>query len=238
MKNLRFRDRLPPTPLIPNRAGECSPGSGLHLLLDAYNCAQQMVVDVWQFALELECLQQAGLTNTALRRLLVRGYLEQRIEDTRPDRSRRTFRQVGNLSLLPGSCFVLTEDGRKYAAEMSPTHADAGSAESGAVKPVWDDQRWELRLGQAVVKRFRQPADNQMLILAVFQEEDWPPRIDDPLPPSLEQDSKRRLQSTISNLNRLQDQPLLRFKGGGDAQSIAWRVVREAEPSEDRARTE
>jgi hypothetical protein len=34
-----------------------------------------------------------------------------------------------------------------------------------------------------VVKEFKLPAPNQETILTAFQEEGWPPRIDDPLPP-------------------------------------------------------
>src|SRR5947207_475841 len=35
---------------------------------------------------------------------------------------------------------------------------------------------------ELLVKHFRRPAPNQYLILDVFQEENWPERIDDPLP--------------------------------------------------------
>jgi hypothetical protein len=74
-----------------------------------------------------------------------------------------------------------------------------------------------------VVKRFKQPAGNQELVLEAFEEEGWPPRIDDPLPPAPNQDGKRRLQSTIWNLNRGREARLIRFAGGGDGQSVCWR---------------
>src|SRR5947209_486177 len=53
------------------------------------------------------------------------------------------------------------------------------------------------------------------------QEEGWPSRIDDPLSPVHEQDTKRRLHSTINNLNRCHERPLMQFHGGGDGQTVA-----------------
>jgi hypothetical protein len=87
-------------------------------------------------------------------------------------------------------------------------------------KPIWDESRRELRVGELVVKRFRQPAADQEIVLAAFEEEHWPPRIDDPLPPKAGQDSVRRLQNTVTNLNRAHRKHLIRFGGGGDGRSI------------------
>jgi len=49
--------------------------------------------------------------------------------------------------------------------------------------------------------------------------------VDDPLPPRPNQDPKKRLHSTISNLNRNQENRLLHFEGGGNGESICWRVL-------------
>ena len=59
-----------------------------------------------------------------------------------------------------------------------------------------------------IVKEFKVPAANQEAILAAFQEEGWVPRIDDPLAPQLNQDSKRWLHDTINSLNRNQKHEL------------------------------
>lgn len=48
---------------------------------------------------------------------------------------------------------------------------------------------------------------NQEMLLAAFQEEDRPCRIDDPLPPQPDQDARRRLSDTIKCLNRKQKIP-------------------------------
>ena len=56
--------------------------------------------------------------------------------------------------------------------------------------PTWDRDRQELRWGDEVVKQFKVPSPNQETILAAFEEEHWPSRIDDPLSPRLDQDPK------------------------------------------------
>jgi len=100
-------------------------------------------------------------------------------------------------------------------------HEAEPSVQDERGRPVWG----KLRVGQAVVKRYRQPAENQELVLQAFQEEDWPPRIDDPLPPAAEQDPKRRLHTTISNSNCGQRGIRVHFAGGGDGQSVCWRLL-------------
>jgi hypothetical protein len=82
--------------------------------------------------------------------------------------------------------------------------------------------RQELRLGELVVKQFKVPAANQERVLAAFQEEGWPRRIDDPLPPSPDLDPKRRLHETISSLNRNLLRPWIRFHGDGTGQGVRW----------------
>jgi len=72
------------------------------------------------------------------------------------------------------------------------------------------------------VKRFRQPAASQELILMAFDEEGWPPSILDPLPPRPGLDRQARLHQTISNLNRWQNQPGIHFFGNGRGKTICW----------------
>ena len=89
-------------------------------------------------------------------------------------------------------------------------------------RPRWDRVRYELYFGDALIKRFRLPAPNQKRVLAAFEEEHWPPRIDDPLPPHPEIDSKRRLHHTLIALNRNQKQRLIQFHGDGTGQGVCW----------------
>ncbi len=80
-------------------------------------------------------------------------------------------------------------------------------------------------MGAAVVKQYKVPAPNQERVLAAFEEEGWPVHIDDPLPPSNDQDPKRRLHDTINSLNRNQKRSLLRFIGDGSGQGLRWELA-------------
>ncbi len=60
----------------------------------------------------------------------------------------------------------------------------------------FDHVLFELWANGTLVKRLDIRATNQIAILAAFQEEGWPPRIDDPLHPN-GADGKSRLRSTI-----------------------------------------
>ena len=73
-----------------------------------------------------------------------------------------------------------------------------------------------------MIKKFKWRAANQERVLAVFEEEGWPARIDDPLPPSPEIDSKRRLGDTIKCLNRNQLAAIVRFLGDGSGEGVIW----------------
>ncbi|REJ85068.1 MAG: hypothetical protein DWQ29_11550, partial [Planctomycetota bacterium] len=83
------------------------------------------------------------------------------------------------------------------------------SAPASFIWPEWNDLRRELRMDGKVVKRFRVPAPNQETILRVFEEENWPERIDDPLPQTETAEPKRRLHDTINALNRNQRNQLV-----------------------------
>jgi hypothetical protein len=95
------------------------------------------------------------------------------------------------------------------------------------VVPFWDDGLRELRLGRVVVKRFRRPARNQIMVLSAFQEDGWPDRIDSPLSGETEFDARNRLHETVKKLNR-QMNHLLSFFSDGTGQGIIWRKVRDS----------
>jgi hypothetical protein len=202
------------------------PAAGLRLLLEAYRCGRELEIDDWEFAVEIGCLQAAGLTNTSLRWLLYQGFVLQGADRTEPGAKRRMFQRVTNLSLSNASCFVLTDAGVVFVLKKVLPRPTEVSAPEPEPSPVWDEVRRELRVGAMVVKRFKQPATNQELVLKAFQEENWSHRIDDPLPPEAEQEPKRRLHITITNLNRGQRRPVkVHFAGGGDGQSVCWRLL-------------
>ncbi len=103
-----------------------------------------------------------------------------------------------------------------------PTQAIATVVKGIQDLPLWDSLRRELRWQGQIVKRFRRPAFNQETLLAVFEEEHWPVRVDDPLPLRPNRDPKRCLQDTIYYLNRHQIEPCIRFFGDGTGEGVCW----------------
>lgn len=107
--------------------------------------------------------------------------------------------------------------------DQLPTQQEfSGSATSR--KPVWLAERRELRLGDVLVKKLDGRARHQLLVLAVFQEEGWPERIDDPIPGNGHRQPARRLRKVVGRLNRCQLQPLLRFRCDGSGQGLTWEI--------------
>jgi hypothetical protein len=216
--------------------------AGLQLLFDACENARALSLDRWEFSVELSELQGLGLTINDCRWLVAQGWVKHARETTAPESVKRTFSPCPNLKFTPETCFVLTESGYSVARGASAHAADisrpvipaealdsARSAALGTVNgavhalvPKWDRDRQELRVGRQIVKQFKVPAANQETILAAFEEEQWPPRIDDPLTLKANLDPKRRLHDTINSLNRNQKRSMIRFFGDGSGQGIRW----------------
>lgn len=213
-------------------------------LLKAYLYARDAARTVWDLAVEISLLRELGLTPSDLRWLVCRGYLEHARDVTRSDDDSREFRPGAQLLYTKRSCFVLTDDGAAYARSilskesrvpamekdeiLRPSNNGNGKATlpNTTIKPHWDGERHELWVGEQLVKQFKGHALNQETILAVFEEEGWPPRTDDPLPLAEEIDPKRRLSDTIKCLNRKQRHALVRFRGDGTGQGIIWELIR------------
>jgi hypothetical protein len=206
----------------------------------AKHYADDLQCSLWDFAVEIEILRALGLTNNDFRWLLCKGYVQHREETTLAGDDGRTFRRLGNLAITKRTCVVLTEQGASFASMIGGdlihrcelNRKDERLNENGASVdgvPHWDKDRQELRLGNSLVKRFKAPAPNQEVILAALEEEHWPSRIDDPLPPHSNQDAKRRLHDVINSLNRNQQHPLIRFMGDGSGQGVRWELIRQGE---------
>jgi hypothetical protein len=166
-------------------------------------------------------LTAAGLRVTDLRWLTDRGLVGHAEELVRRAGRRRFTSGVG-LSVSARSCFVLTAAGLQFCedAPAAPLIEESGTADH---RPCWDGLRRELTWRGQLVKRFRTPAYCQELILAAFQEEGWPFRIDDPLrhrggrqPPRL------RLRDSVRWLNRNQRQARVRFGQDGTGEGVCW----------------
>lgn len=214
---------------------------GLGLLRQAYQYAKALDRSEWDFAVELAILHGAGMSNSDLRWLLCLHYIEHAEEVTGDSLDERHFQPGGYLRFSNRSCFVLTESGMDYLDRLMITDLSGHSLATPSVslqsesivldspqnqRPLWDCQRRELRMGNWVIKRYKLPSPNQETLLAAFEEEGWPLRIDDPLPPVPGVISKRRLHDTIKSLNRNQKCRLISFKGDGTGEGICWAPFR------------
>ncbi len=205
------------------------------LLWQAQLLALDLERHAWDFAVEIDCLRASGLTNSDLRWLVGRGLVEHAHETTSPCEDRRTFSLLGKMTLTAATCFVLTPAGVALARELTgdtsgsvlpQPHGAGGNGKCNGSQladvPTWNRDRQELRFQGMLVKQFKLPAPNQEIVLATFEEEHWPARIDDPLPGSPNMDAKRRLHETIASLNRNQKHRLIQFIGDGSGEGVRW----------------
>lgn len=222
----------------------------LDRLLKAHQYAEETGHNAWEFAVTIAELRRDGVSESDLRWLACREYVEHAKETTR-GAGDRTFDRLVNLRLSKRTAFVITSTGvalRQSLAE-SVEHWDRnaqltdnsanGAFESAPstvalvarrgfqaeIQPQWDRDRRELRLAGELVKVFKLPSPMQEAILMAFEEEHWPPRIDDPLPSHPELLPKRRLHDTIKSLNRNQKSALIRFMGDGTGEGVRWEMV-------------
>jgi hypothetical protein len=221
--------------------------AALDALLEASEYAQDLGASAWDFSLEISSLRRLKLSNSDLRWLVVRGFVDHALEIASGDGLQRSFRTPKRLVFGKRSCFVLTPVGVALARRfhgvgeaLDDDEARSAPSESGldlvppSRMPKWDRDRHELRVGSLVVKRFTIPSPAQEAILAAFDEKDWPARIDDPLPPRDGLSPKSRLQETINSLNQTLKRPLLQFFGDGSGQGILWEYRGEEGPSGSR----
>lgn len=214
--------------------------AGLQFLCDSHAQARELMRDPWEFAVEWSELQRLGLTCNDVRWLIHQGLVEHASEITGMEDSHRRFVPCSSLALSGRCCLIVTDAGIRFlrrAAEQgelaaepdakpsSPPEADDGKLGVVRVVPKWDRDRRQLRVGGRVVKEFKVPAPNQEIVLAVFEEEKWPPKIDDPLPHQAHIDPQRRLHDTINSLNRRQRHRLVHFGADGLGQGVRWEML-------------
>ncbi len=110
------------------------------------------------------------------------------------------------------------QDGREEAVESAQD-----------VLPHWDNDLRRLMFRGKIIKLFRNPSKNQERVLRAFDKDQWPVRMDDPLPAD-DVPAKIRLHDTIKSLNRHQrTEGLLRFHGDGTGEGILWEALRDGD---------
>jgi hypothetical protein len=216
--------------LFPGEEKGAQAVAALALLRKAWEYAHAQQVGLWQCAVSVRQFWAAGAGNGVIEELLVRRYVEHRMERPGRQRSPRVF-ELGRPSRLGGrSCFVLTPKGEALVVGMilgtrSGPEVLLGGREEGCPVPVptWVEERRALLWQGKVVKQFgKQPAGNQVLVLQAWQETNFANPLLDPLPRSKGVRPKSRLHDTLKGLNRKQVNPLLRFRGDGTGQGALW----------------
>jgi hypothetical protein len=161
-------------------------------------------------------------------RLLVAAGLADHAEELPGRSGTRAFRRLPSLAFPRRTCLVVTDAGVRAAARWANRHPVPNPHRSGkngrprALTPTWDGDRRQLWYGGRLVKQYRNPAANQELLLTAFQEDGWPARIDDPLPPSHGIDPTVRLRQVVFALNHHQASPRLRFIADGTGRGVQW----------------
>ena len=225
-------------PLPAAAVSPCAPLlTALLQLLRARECARACQRPIWDFAVEISELRAAGLTITDLRCLACQGYMQHAAERTRPGMDARVFGRPGTLTFSRKTCFVLTGEGAAVAAALLPRAAAEQSAGLDGTallnlagpgvqaRPTWHNKLRELRVTGLLVKAFRRPASSQELILAAFEEERWPTRIDSPISPrGPDDDVRERLHQGVVRLNQNQVNELLRFRMDGGGKGVRWEL--------------
>lgn len=92
------------------------------------------------------------------------------------------------------------------------------------LRPHWDSESEELRVGGEVVRRIPGQSKNMILVIAAFEETGWPRRVDSPFRPGAQS-----LHETLRTLN--EGLRLISFHADGAGKGVRWRW-KEAEEQE------
>lgn len=240
---------------VASRAEDFAPRltRGLGLLAEGWHYACAAQVSVWDFAIELPRLRQLKLSHNDLRFLVLQGAVEHALELTLSGDNQRSFRPATGLVFARRTCFVLSTEGASLTGASSgedfaqpkllhespapPIEIDAAtpclkptlpvSPTMSDSRPRWDQHRRELSVGCILVKRFTLPAPRVESVLAAFEEQHWPPDLDNPLPAFGQ--ASRCLQQTLDELNGHLRRALLRFHAVEGDRTIAWQLTDERE---------
>ena len=223
--------------------------AGLALLWRGFVYARDLETEGWEFAVNRDVLYQAGLSAIDLRWLNARKYVESAPGTVSSQRQKPCPQEHARFN-EKATHFILTNAGAAFALQVfsrglepvshNPSKNEQAAQATGLAghpvvqsrlverKPSWDRDRRELRFGESMIKQFRWLAVNQETVLMAFEEDGWPPRIDDPLPRKVNHDPKQRLHDTIKCLNRNHYMRVIRFNGDGTGEGIRWSFLDES----------
>jgi len=194
--------------------------AALRILLDAWDNAAQFQRHVWEFAVDVNRLQALGVTPEEIRWLIENKYVHHALELTGSAPARQVVEPANPSVLADNSRFVLTAASIEALRKL-----ESQTSVSPPRLPHYAVELRELRLERELVKRFRQPAPKQHGLLSAFEEQHWPPRIENPLDPHpADAAAKLSLNRAIQRLNRCQKTPLIRFRGDGTGMGVIWEL--------------
>jgi hypothetical protein len=127
---------------------------------------------------------------------------------------------AAGLTVNRGGELVLTPRGLRALADRLRNGTSAG-----LTKPTWEASRRVLVWGGRTVKRLQRAAEAQEAVLAAFEAQGWPERIDDPLTRDAALEPKQRLRDTVKNLNRHLPAGTIRFHTDGQGRGVRWQAV-------------
>jgi hypothetical protein len=203
----------------------------LQTLREALEYSLDLKTSRWEFAVEWQALRRFGVTPSDLRWLAARGMIESGLEVTKLSSPERSFQSCQQLVISKRTCFVLTDAGEELLASGlladgsrlvdADWPANESSAEDAAavLRPHWDHDRLELRLGSTVLRQFKLPSADEERVLAAFEERGWPRRIGSPLPAG---GDFRRLVECVAALNWRLRRPLLHFGCNEQGHEVTW----------------
>jgi hypothetical protein len=200
-------------------------------LLGARREAEKKGLPPRHHPVSLESFRTQGIEDVFLAWLLYQGHVEHLRLPARRRGGRTSPYPVASTVLDAESAFVLTPEGAAFASSLParPRRAiedafptDWERVRLGGLVPRYEAGERVFRWGKHILKRFRQPASNQEIVLMAAEELGWPKWFDDPLPVAPRLNSKVRLHETIKALNRNQCPHLIHFKGDGTGTRVGW----------------
>ena len=178
--------------------------AALGVLLKPHEEAEQRGVPVWEVAATRQTLKAQGLYDGLLLRLLDQGLVIQRL-----------------------GMVVLTERGAAVArGRGDPGQGLPAPHVAGAlIVPFYDVAQRILWYAGRLVKRLRQQADVQEIVLRAFQRQGWPRALKNPLPKGSTIPMEARLHAVVRRLMNAQKEARIRFFRNGTKCMICWEAV-------------
>jgi len=182
--------------------------------------------------LSFRSLRRNGVSERALQWALYQAHADH--FDAGPGANGGGWRVRPSAVVGETSAFALTDAGAAFA-ELLVGHLLLSQSDDelawawgllrvGELTPSYVPRQRLLAWGRHALKSYRQPSENQEMILQAAEELGWPRHFDDPLPRVRWGNPKVRLHDAIKYLNRHQSPHLVQFRGDGTGTRVGWEL--------------